>query len=191
MHPSPQERRQAAAWGARRAATLDATSFAAAGTVAAGTSGSKRQRDPGSMSDQAETFEEASAALSSFDSCGLSLDATSRQQLKQLFALLDRDGKRVVTAADLDGCWAQVGPVLDADTDGGIDQREFVTGIKKLALQRPFSGSRALPPGITHDDVGALLAASLNASVQEVVRELHALVSAARFVEGDTIGERV
>ena len=165
MQFSPQQQRRQQAFGARRAGFEAAPQDDDASMSSSGAS--KRQRDSSTAD---ESFEEASSALASFESCSLNLDERSRAQLKELFSLLDRDGKRVITATDLDGCWAQVGPVLDMSGDGGIDQREFVAGIKKLALQKPFSGSRTLPQGITHGDVGALLAVSLNASVQVLSR---------------------
>jgi len=110
-------------------------------------------------------------ALPAYPNGGPRLHDQARQQLVELFGMLDRDGDGVLGPGDLPGCWDKVSSELDTDRAGAISPREFVLSLQRMALAR------------------SPIAESLDSALLQTCGELHALAANSRYTFGPMLGE--
>lgn len=133
-----------------------------------------------------------SVALDEFASFpALRLRDGPRQQLAELFAILDRDDDGLLRPDDLPRCWSQVSAELDSTAVGEISPRAFVANMQRLALARPctLATLENATKSTSHNQLAALLADSLDAALLKVCNELRALAMNSRYMRGPVIGE--
>jgi WD40 repeat protein len=109
---------------------------------------------------------------------GLSLDNKSKQQIQRLWALLDVNGDGKLTSEDWiaspggTGKWEMLRASFDFTGDNVVDVREFVEGLKIMALKSPLDpGCFAGVPSDHHECV-KLLNRSANRQIQNLCKDL-------------------